>query len=69
MASNDEEVDYGAVDTSALNIQPFQFEPLPGMSRKRGRPCIYSTQNGDAHDSEGGDASDVNMERIGNTHW
>ena len=69
MASNEEEFDYGGVDTSVLDIQPFQFEPLPGTSRKRGRPSTNSTQDGDAQDSDGGDASDVNMERIGNRDW
>ena len=42
----------------ALNIQPFQFEPLPGTSSKRGRPSIHNTKDVDAHDNDGGDSSD-----------
>ena len=69
MASNEEEFEYGAVDTSALNIQPFQFKPLPGTSSKRGRPSIHNTKDIDAHGNDGGDARDNNMEKIGNIDW
>ena len=47
MSSSSDEFDYGLVNTDEIEIQPFQFEPLPvaskrgrkgGRSRKRYRP-------------------------------
>ena len=46
-------------------IQPFQFEPLPDTIRKIGRP---RKQDDDVDDSNGGDANDINTDRIGHTN-
>ena len=67
MTSNEEEFQYGTVDTSTLDIQPFQFEPLPGTSRKRGRPNTPNRQEEDVSDSS--DSSDTNINRIGKSDW
>ena len=68
-ASKEDEFDSGAVDISVIDIQPFQFEPLPGTSTKRGRPSTNSTQDGGSHDSDRGVASYFNINRIGNSDW
>eukprot|EP00795_Rhopilema_esculentum_P009910 gene9910-18513_t len=69
MASNEDDKiwNYGTVDTSTLEIQPFQFEPLPGERRRQGRPSSPSGQDDDVDES--GDATDTNVERIGNINW
>ena len=69
MASNkDDKIwNYGTVDTSTLEIQPFKFEPLLGERRTQGRPSSPSGQDDDVDES--GDVTDTDVERIGNINW
>eukprot|EP00795_Rhopilema_esculentum_P009918 gene9918-18520_t len=61
MASNkDDKIwNYGTIDTSTLEIQPFQFKPLPGAS----------PSGQDDNFDERGDATDTKVERNGNIDW
>ena len=83
MASSDrssDEFDYGIVNTDEIEIQPFQFEPLPGASkrgnrggatsRKRRRPNPVVVEQGvESDSSDESEEEDINPERIGNTDW
>ena len=84
MASSDsssDEFDYGIVNTDEIEIQPFQFEPLPGASkrgnrggatsRKRRRPNnpVVVEQGVESDSSDESEEEDINPERIGNTDW
>ena len=84
MSSSSDEFDYGLVNTDEIEIQPFQFEPLPGASN-RGRKERSSKRCGSpsrphpadvvqetestSSDSEESEDEDINLERIGNTDW
>ena len=83
MSSSSDEFDYGLVNTDNIEVQPFQFEPLPGASkrgrkggrsRKRCRPRpnpadVAQETESTSSDSEESEDEDINVERIGNTDW
>ena len=61
MASYDGDFDDASLDNAELDIQPFQFEPMPGTGRRR----EADTTDDDDHDK----VPDYNLERIGSTEW
>ena len=62
MASYDGDFDDASLDNAELDIQPFQFEPMP----RTGRGREADTTDDDDEEDE---VPDYNLERIGNTEW